>query len=258
MKVYDCFPFLNELDILDIRLHEMDPWVDYFVLVESAETFSGKPKPLWFEENKDRFEPFLPKIIHLIAPVIDRSKTVWERQDSQRSCAMGALTNCADDDLILIGDVDEIFGIDFVEIQGDIKGQVSFIHQNYLYYMNLRRPGAWPGLVMVPYCNILSEYGGSFWEVRRLRRKGKKINGGWHFANMGGKDAYLLKLRASCHFNTPSYKKMMTDPDFLYDVMEGKREIKGRKLCIVPIDDSYPMWFRENIEKFKHLLTKEV
>ena len=53
--IYDCFTFFNEFDILEIRLHEMNPWVDRFVLVESAETFSGNPKPLWFEENKQQW-----------------------------------------------------------------------------------------------------------------------------------------------------------------------------------------------------------
>lgn len=56
--IVDCFTFFNEFDILEIRLHEMDPWVDLFVLVESAETFSGNSKPLWFEENQHRFKSF--------------------------------------------------------------------------------------------------------------------------------------------------------------------------------------------------------
>jgi hypothetical protein len=37
-KVYDCFMFFNELDILEIRLNELDSVVDYFVLVESIMT----------------------------------------------------------------------------------------------------------------------------------------------------------------------------------------------------------------------------
>ena len=74
---------------------------------------------------------------------------------------------------------------------------------------------------------------------------------------MGGKDAVRLKLQASCHHTLDSYKKMINDPDFLYKVMESGREIKGRKMYTVPIDDEYPIWFKENIDKFKHLLTKE-
>jgi hypothetical protein len=74
---------------------------------------------------------------------------------------------------------------------------------------------------------------------------------------VGGKDAVLLKIQSSCHYDISSYKKMATDEDFLYDLMEGERTIKGRKMQVVPIDDSYPIWFKNNSEKFKHLLTKE-
>ena len=46
--LYDCFTFFNELDLLEIRFHEMSAIVDKFVVVEAAKTFSGQPKPLYF------------------------------------------------------------------------------------------------------------------------------------------------------------------------------------------------------------------
>ena len=42
-KIYDCFLFFNELELLEVRLNEMAPYVDRFVLVESCETFRGEP-----------------------------------------------------------------------------------------------------------------------------------------------------------------------------------------------------------------------
>ena len=39
--VYDCIPFFNELDILNLRLHIMDPYVDRFVIEEATMTFSA-------------------------------------------------------------------------------------------------------------------------------------------------------------------------------------------------------------------------
>jgi beta-1,4-mannosyl-glycoprotein beta-1,4-N-acetylglucosaminyltransferase len=48
MKIYDCFPFFNELDILEIRLNELYDVVDYFVLVESRCSFSNNPKLLFY------------------------------------------------------------------------------------------------------------------------------------------------------------------------------------------------------------------
>ncbi|MFX1500550.1 MAG: hypothetical protein ACFFDH_06240 [Promethearchaeota archaeon] len=66
MKVYDCFIFFNEIEILDIRFNELDPYVDFFVIVESRETHSGLKKDLYFEKNKHLFEKYSDKIIYIV------------------------------------------------------------------------------------------------------------------------------------------------------------------------------------------------
>ena len=43
----------------------MNPVVDRFVISEATETFSGNPKPLYYEENKEMFAEFADKIIHV-------------------------------------------------------------------------------------------------------------------------------------------------------------------------------------------------
>jgi beta-1,4-mannosyl-glycoprotein beta-1,4-N-acetylglucosaminyltransferase len=42
-RIFDCFTFFNELDLLEIRLHELAPVVDRFVIAESPVTFTGRP-----------------------------------------------------------------------------------------------------------------------------------------------------------------------------------------------------------------------
>ena len=59
MKIYDCFTFFNELDLLEIRLNELNDVVDYFVIVEGKKTFQNNPKPLFLLENIDRFKKFI-------------------------------------------------------------------------------------------------------------------------------------------------------------------------------------------------------
>ena len=44
--IIDCFPFFNELDLLDIRLKLLDNIVDKVVLVESTRTFTLSKKKL--------------------------------------------------------------------------------------------------------------------------------------------------------------------------------------------------------------------
>ena len=51
-KLFDVFLFLNELDLLDLRLKTLYSIVDYFIITEINETFSGKPKSLIFEKNR--------------------------------------------------------------------------------------------------------------------------------------------------------------------------------------------------------------
>ena len=46
MKIYDVFLFGYELDLLEIRLNLLDPYVDYFVFSESKWAFSGIDKCL--------------------------------------------------------------------------------------------------------------------------------------------------------------------------------------------------------------------
>lgn len=119
MKLYDCFVFHNEFDLLEIRLREMGDHVDHFVLVEANQTQRGGPKPFHFAENRDRFAPWADKIIDLqvefpevLPPALgvykNRRKKDWERENFQRNCIGQALEACAPDDLVLLSDVDEI------------------------------------------------------------------------------------------------------------------------------------------------------
>ncbi|MCK7615648.1 hypothetical protein [Roseibium sediminicola] len=119
MKLYDCFVFHNEFDLLEIRLREMGDHVDHFVLVEANQTQRGGPKPYYFAENRARFAPWADKIIDLqvefpdkLPPALgvykNRRKKDWERENFQRNCIAQALEACAPDDLVLLSDVDEI------------------------------------------------------------------------------------------------------------------------------------------------------
>lgn len=47
MKIYDCFMFFNELDLLEIRLNIFKDKVDKFVIVEQNTTHQGQKKSLY-------------------------------------------------------------------------------------------------------------------------------------------------------------------------------------------------------------------
>ncbi len=126
--VIDCIPFFNELDILKLRLHVLDPYVDRFVIEEATRTFSGDKKELCFAAHKDMFAPFLHKIDYVVveddvldedgihenpaaaayAPEIPGQPLTHRRDYFQKNHLMDHLQGLSDTDVILFGDLDEI------------------------------------------------------------------------------------------------------------------------------------------------------
>ena len=111
MKIYDCFTFYNELDLLKIRIDLLKDVVDKFVLVEMNVTQTGIKKDFIFEKNKDKFEEYKDKIIHIKVdnpPKMRQGYDNWLLENYQRNNIMSGLTDCQADDLVIISDLDEI------------------------------------------------------------------------------------------------------------------------------------------------------
>jgi hypothetical protein len=245
-KIYDCFPFFNELDILDIRLHELYDHVDKFVLVESIETFQGNLKPLYFLENQHRFEKFLDKIIHIV--LYDRMNTTnpWDRERYQRDQIMRGLTECAADDLIIISDLDEIFRATSLptilkSIYQDKLRAIICAQTFYRYYLDCHcsEPEPWLGSRALTYrelCKMSPE------TLRRNSNYPLIHNAGWHFTYMGGPKNVEYKFESFSHkeYNLPQYKFV----DFTRGYIQ-------QSCKIVPIDDSFPKFVIENKEYFE-------
>ncbi|EJU00970.1 glycosyltransferase family 17 protein [Dacryopinax primogenitus] len=60
--VWDAVMVSTELDLLEVRMHELLGIVDRFFLVESNSTFTGLPKAMHFEGNRARFSSFDDRI----------------------------------------------------------------------------------------------------------------------------------------------------------------------------------------------------
>jgi hypothetical protein len=106
--IYDCFTFFNELELLELRLHELSGVVDKFVLVEATRTHSNQPKALVYQENRARFQEFHDKIIHVVVDDMPNAKNAWALENFQRECIARGLVSCRPDDLVLVSDLDEI------------------------------------------------------------------------------------------------------------------------------------------------------
>jgi len=109
VRIFDTFPFDAELDLLEHRLAETYELVDVFVLVEAAQTFSGRPKELTFARNRERFAWAAAKLRHITLDQLGGpERSPRERAAIQRDAVRLGLRDADPDDVVLLFDVDEI------------------------------------------------------------------------------------------------------------------------------------------------------
>jgi beta-1,4-mannosyl-glycoprotein beta-1,4-N-acetylglucosaminyltransferase len=150
MKIFDCFTFSHELDLLEIRLNSLNDVVDVFVLTESEQTFTGLDKELIFNKNKDRFSKFLHKIRHVIAPKVEGLPSIkdyqrntpchscWQREFFQMNYFFNFIQDAASDDILLINPLDEIPRSNIIEkYKNEITTPRCLIYDLYFYKLNL-------------------------------------------------------------------------------------------------------------------------
>jgi beta-1,4-mannosyl-glycoprotein beta-1,4-N-acetylglucosaminyltransferase len=115
-RIYDLTTVNTELDLLNLRMGEMSSEVDYFVVVESAMTFSNTAKTLYVREDWDSFAAYHDKIIlHTINETGVPFPDAWSRESFARNAMFHQVFPMLDElqapnpgDVILVSDVDEI------------------------------------------------------------------------------------------------------------------------------------------------------
>lgn len=220
VKIFDCFTFFNELDLLEFRLKLLDKWVDHFVIAESNLTHSGKPKPYYFLEAKDRFKAWEHKIIYI--PVQQSAEgllfeeqknynpesAAWKLENSQRNALLEAASSIEDTDMVLLGDLDEIPSADALKKAVQSDKPVAFSLLFHYYYLNCQNAGNsrwWKGCIAAS--------GKQFKEITPQGLRDKRDNypsladAGWHFSFLGGVEKIRQKLLAFAHteFNKEEY-----------------------------------------------------
>jgi len=254
--IYDLFTYNGEADILEMRLNILDPYVDKFVIGEAELTFSSKAKPLYYEQQKERFKKFWPKIINAVVrnyyadtilvtmaqyfPDLHNANYPFLMAYYQKEHLQVGLEGAKDTDIIYYGDCDEIW------TPQEVQENPTKIEQlNYSMYLNRRSTEPWAGTVIATYEQV-KRYG-----LSQMRLKAQtKHQGGWHFSNMGGLDELRRKLDSYDHqeINTEDNQAKLEQR---YN--EGT-DFLGRKHQNYTDESEWPQYLKDNREKYKHML----
>jgi beta-1,4-mannosyl-glycoprotein beta-1,4-N-acetylglucosaminyltransferase len=277
--IYDCFQFFNELDLLKLRLNVLDSVVDFFVISESTITFSGEPKPLYYQDNKEMFKEFNHKIIHNIVydtPNLPQTSP-FDRDGFEKKAKMRGLTGCNNNDKIILSDLDEIPNPKkILEVLNDFNSDkvYHFAQRQFYFYLNLEERSG----------NLLS-YAGEFEDITEKKWLGPymfemgllqkfsveeiRVNktdvgsvrvsdGGWHFTYMGGDKNISTVERVAHKVKSAAHQEFNNDKilSAIEKNITRQKDIFGRnsKFKRVEIDDSYPEYLSNNIFEYNHLI----
>ncbi len=280
--VYDCIPFFNEIDILKLRLNILDPLVDRFVIEEATVTFSGEPKELCFEKNRELFREFLPKIEYIVVDDSPPDIATHLRDKYQKNALVRGLEKASDRDVILLSDVDEIpnpkvLSRIIAEFDPD---KIYHLAQRMFYcFLNMEEmsgsllsiTGEFPGVERkmwlgtkvfsrksIPTKGIIELREASVTAPEAVR----VADGGWHFGYMGSSRDTDVSRRISTKVTAAAHQEY-NDQDTLAEARDKLilgRDIFGRdaRFARVEVDESYPEYLLEHLEEYRYLIMPPV
>ena len=240
-KLIDSFIFYNELSTLNMRLHELDDYVDYFVIVEADLTHAGNPKPLFYDDNKEIFKRFEKKIIHYIVDDIPEPNDSWGREFYHRNAIIRAVSQVPGiqpEDIILMSDADEVPNPEYLNPDRFNDDEIFVFNQRFFYYdFTTENPNGWPGTMSIPY-RYFDDIDLNHMRKFKYRSKDKRVtyvpknvsrdgHAGWHCSCFGGVERIITKLESYSHqrYNRPKYK----NPEKIAELIKNKKDLIFRR-----------------------------
>ena len=288
--IIDTFPFNKDFNALEIRYEELKHTVDFFVASESAFTHSGLPKELHLTNATDVRSKMGEQLVvlgskHKPCTKNPRTREMLQRQEITHYLKTIGL---APKDLIIHSDCDEIPRASIVEELAERKDPVDVILEldNYANYINAK-DGIWPRGRIVSrsefrtiqhmradiFVRKASEFRRhrlpvmrltDFWSTKRfpfnslpevvlVRNLEVIAKGGWHFNNLIQESEIIQKIESSCHieWNTSEVRNAAIN-----NYRNASDIYSGQKHEIVVIDNSYPRYIIENLEKWEPYIFK--
>lgn len=277
-KIYDLFMVNTELDWLEIRLNTTYDYVDYFVVVESATTFQGSPKPLAVKDNWKRFEPYKDKIIHhlLEIPAGFHPKSAWDLENLQRNAMFDQVFPKLDGpqaptpgDAIIVADVDEIPRPSTLLLLRTCNFPMRLTLASKFYYYSfqfLHTGREWSHPQATVYRGMkstirpadLRNSDGGAW-LQRIMESGRLGNAAWHCSScFATVDEFLNKMASFSHvwMNKNGYR----DPARIASAVRTGRDLWGRwsdKFVRLEGNSDVPPLVQAEEERFRYMLNRD-
>ena len=256
MKIYDCFTFYNEFELLELRLKALWDVVDYFVIVEANMKHNGEPKEFNFPKRAEEYAEFFPKIRYLftdLTKVPFKGTGDWSIEHAQRNAIMNGIGDAEPESLIMISDVDEIPNPEVLTKLSETElvdrkdvtalellkrgGEIALTQEFFYYYFDLISKKTWQGTTL-----IKRKYLKTPQHLRNRRNKISRIaGGGWHFSYMGGVDRVINKMTSIVDGNELVVKSggKFLDREHIEKAMANGIDVYGRNIVaaqFVPYD----------------------
>ena len=246
----DSFPYFNEKELVELRLKYLNSIVDYFIVVESNITFTGKEKKWNFPcVLKNNLKEFSHKIqYHQLNIRLDEIKNeeswiidnikgddFWRIENFQRNHIKTVCKKFSDDDILIISDLDEIPSIkklNFI-LTSDFRKIAPVALEQHLFHLdcNYLRLESWRGSIVttMEVCNAQSPQ-----KFRTLRNRISHFtDAGWSFSSFGGYERVKEKIESYAHSEHNNNK--FKNPEHIANCLRTgtdlfHRKVKSRKV----------------------------
>jgi hypothetical protein len=242
MSLWSPVMFWGEFDMLDCRLEAMAGHDVRTVLVEAPWTHRGTHKPLLFIPECRRY----PDVLHVVDDRVPDAEP-WVLEHHQRNAAWKVIdAEAADDDVVLICDVDEIPSPDLLACAAQYGTHgppwpVKVPMRLFLFAVDWEVMVPQPApcvLAPVRYLRDQAACGRFLAEVRDSRDLYPQLGGdgqtwGWHFSWVGGPERQRVKLETgTCH------TEILATPeaDLIRSGARWRSAEDGGGLPVVPVD----------------------
>ena len=262
-KLIDCITFFDNNYIFDFRYNVIKNHVDKFIVCESLFDHKNNPKKINFDvENKYKNNS---QVIHLVLKnPFPKSTNPWQNQAIQREYILENLNFTNEDDLIFFSDPDEIPNpsllLNFV-----LKKKYGIFLQNfYNYKFNLFNPyeTPWEGTKVCKKKDLKSiDFMREKIKEKNLKYKFYRIdkeksieifnNGGWHFNNLMEPKIISKKLKTFAHseYSGEEFSSIETIKKKIKERVDLFN--RGEKYNYVKIDNTFPEYLLNNLDKYK-------